>query len=51
MVVKLMFQIHQAARSSKNNQIKEPYVKSSIMVPNDYVGSVMELCQKKEEFS
>ncbi|MBF0710105.1 MULTISPECIES: translation elongation factor 4 [unclassified Gemella] len=28
-------------------QIKEPYVKSSVMVPNDYVGSVMELCQKK----
>ncbi|HHY72953.1 MAG TPA: elongation factor 4 [Bacillus bacterium] len=27
--------------------IFEPYVKASIMVPNDYVGSVMELCQNK----
>ncbi|MBF0714865.1 elongation factor 4 [Gemella palaticanis] len=31
----------------KINKISEPYVKASIMVPNDYVGSVMELCQKK----
>lgn len=31
----------------KISQIKEPYVKASVMVPNDYVGSVMELCQKK----
>lgn len=27
--------------------IFEPYVKAKIMVPNDYVGSVMELCQNK----
>lgn len=27
--------------------IEEPYVKATIMVPNDFVGSVMELCQKK----
>lgn len=27
--------------------IEEPYVKASIMVPNDYVGAVMELCQRK----
>ncbi|KEF38123.1 GTP-binding protein LepA [Schinkia azotoformans MEV2011] len=27
--------------------IFEPYVKAKIMVPNDYVGSVMELCQSK----
>lgn len=27
--------------------IKEPFVKASIMVPNDYVGPVMELCQRK----
>jgi GTP-binding protein LepA len=27
--------------------IEEPYVKASIMVPNDYVGTVMEICQKK----
>lgn len=28
-------------------EILEPYVKAMIMVPNDYVGTVMELCQKK----
>ncbi len=28
-------------------EIREPYVKASIMVPNDYVGAVMEICQKK----
>ncbi|WP_335869305.1 translation elongation factor 4 [Bacillus sp. 2205SS5-2] len=28
-------------------KIEEPYVKATIMVPNDYVGAVMELCQKK----
>lgn len=27
--------------------VEEPYVKASIMVPEDYVGSVMELCQRK----
>lgn len=27
--------------------VEEPYVKASIIVPNDYVGSVMELCQNK----
>src|SRR5690625_2322107 len=28
-------------------EIREPYVKAMIMVPNDFVGSVMELCQRK----
>ncbi|SDD18734.1 GTP-binding protein LepA [Terribacillus halophilus] len=28
-------------------EVQEPYVKATIMVPNDYVGTVMELCQKK----
>ncbi len=28
-------------------EIKEPFVKAEIMVPNDYVGTVMELCQRK----
>ncbi|WP_188453607.1 translation elongation factor 4 [Virgibacillus oceani] len=28
-------------------EIREPYVKATIMVPNDYVGTVMEICQKK----
>lgn len=31
----------------KINKITEPFVKASIMVPNDYVGAVMDLCQKK----
>ncbi len=29
------------------DRVMEPYVKAVIMVPNDYVGSVMELCQEK----
>ncbi len=28
-------------------RVEEPYVKAKIMVPNDYVGAIMELCQKK----
>ena len=32
---------------SKVNNIKEPYVKTNIFVPNEYVGPVMELCQDK----
>ncbi|MRH43069.1 elongation factor 4 [Aquibacillus halophilus] len=31
----------------KIKEIREPYVKATLMVPNDYVGSVMELCQRK----
>ena len=27
--------------------IEEPYVKATVMVPNDYVGAVMEICQSK----
>ncbi|GAX05993.1 translation elongation factor LepA [Secundilactobacillus pentosiphilus] len=27
--------------------IEEPFVKATIMTPNDYVGAVMELCQRK----
>nr|WP_156816988.1 translation elongation factor 4 [Salsuginibacillus kocurii] len=27
--------------------VEEPFVKASIMVPNDFVGPVMEICQKK----
>ncbi|MBT2582354.1 translation elongation factor 4 [Planococcus sp. ISL-109] len=27
--------------------VEEPYVKATVMVPNDYVGAVMEICQKK----
>ncbi|MFR9708294.1 translation elongation factor 4 [Paenibacillus sp. MB22_1] len=31
----------------KIDYVEEPYVKASIIVPNDYVGTVMELCQSK----
>ncbi len=31
----------------KIDRIEEPYVKATIMVPNDYVGAVMEICQEK----
>lgn len=31
----------------KIDYIEEPYVKATIMVPNEYVGAVMELCQSK----
>ena len=31
----------------KIEKVLEPFVKASIMVPNDYVGAVMELCQEK----
>ncbi|PIC65440.1 elongation factor 4 [Sporosarcina sp. P13] len=33
--------------AQKVDYVEEPYVKASIMVPNDYVGAVMELCQQK----
>ncbi len=33
--------------SQQTDYVEEPYVKASIMVPEDYVGSVMELCQRK----
>jgi GTP-binding protein LepA len=29
------------------DRVEEPYVKATIMVPNEYVGAVMELCQDK----
>jgi len=31
----------------KIEKIEEPYVKASIMAPNDFVGAIMELCQNK----
>ncbi|WP_077308557.1 translation elongation factor 4 [Terribacillus halophilus] len=33
--------------AQSRTEVQEPYVKATIMVPNDYVGTVMELCQKK----
>ncbi|MFB4164866.1 translation elongation factor 4 [Alteribacillus sp. JSM 102045] len=36
----------------KIDSVEEPFVKATVMVPNDFVGAVMELCQKKRgEFS
>ena len=35
----------------KLTKLQEPFVKASIMVPNDYVGAVMDLCQKKRGIS
>ncbi|WP_142691827.1 translation elongation factor 4 [[Clostridium] innocuum] len=31
----------------KIDHIEEPFVRTSIMTPNDYVGPIMELCQRK----
>nr|WP_139377172.1 translation elongation factor 4 [Halobacillus hunanensis] len=33
--------------NQKLEDVQEPYVKATIMVPNDYVGPVMEICQRK----
>jgi GTP-binding protein LepA len=33
--------------AGKLEYVEEPYVKASIIVPNDYVGAIMELCQNK----
>ncbi|MFD1471194.1 translation elongation factor 4 [Companilactobacillus mishanensis] len=33
--------------TSEVKEIREPYVRAEIMVPEDYVGPVMELCQRK----
>jgi len=33
--------------TGKLDYVEEPFVKASIIVPNDYVGAIMELCQNK----
>jgi GTP-binding protein LepA len=33
--------------AGKLDFVEEPYVKAAIIVPNDYVGAIMELCQNK----
>lgn len=33
--------------SGEINRIEEPYVKANIIVPSDYIGAVMEICQEK----
>jgi GTP-binding protein LepA len=31
----------------KLDRVEEPYVKATMMAPNDYVGAIMEICQQK----
>ena len=31
----------------KIKEIKEPYIKTNIFVPSEYIGPIMELCQNK----
>ncbi|WP_108669591.1 translation elongation factor 4 [Peribacillus acanthi] len=33
--------------AQKIDSVEEPYVKATMMAPNDYVGAIMELCQEK----
>ncbi|ARI77009.1 translation elongation factor 4 [Halobacillus mangrovi] len=33
--------------NQKLEEVQEPFVKATIMVPNEYVGPVMEICQRK----
>ncbi|WP_163101887.1 translation elongation factor 4 [Peribacillus alkalitolerans] len=33
--------------AQKIESVEEPYVKATMMAPNDYVGAIMELCQEK----
>ncbi|RCW65316.1 translation elongation factor 4 [Saliterribacillus persicus] len=33
--------------NQKIQEVQEPYVQATVMVPNDFVGPVMEICQKK----
>ncbi|MGB6407880.1 MAG: translation elongation factor 4 [Planococcus donghaensis] len=33
--------------AQKIQLVEEPYVKATVMVPNEYVGAVMEICQRK----
>jgi len=33
--------------AGKLEHVEEPFVKASVIVPNDYVGAIMELCQNK----
>jgi len=37
----------QYPEQGKIESVEEPYVKATIIVPNDYVGAAMELCQNK----
>ena len=33
--------------ASRISKVEEPYVNAQIMLPNEYVGSIMEICQRK----
>lgn len=33
--------------TGQTQQVQEPYVQATIMVPDDFIGSIMELCQEK----
>ncbi|WP_353894337.1 translation elongation factor 4 [Proteinivorax hydrogeniformans] len=37
----------QLPERSEIQRIEEPYVKASVIVPQDYIGAVMEICQEK----
>lgn len=45
--VKLVENPAEMPEASEMKNIEEPYVKASIMVPNDYVGAIIELCQRR----
>ena len=45
-----MVEIDNPARmpdAARINRVEEPYVKASIMVPDTYIGAIMDLCQNK----
>ena len=45
-----MIEIDNPARmpdAARINRVEEPYVKASIMVPDTYIGAIMDLCQNK----
>ena len=44
---KLIYNPADLPDAGEYKEVQEPYVKAEIMVPNDFVGPVMELCQRK----
>jgi len=45
-----LVEVHSAADMpdpSKVKEIREPYIRASILTPKEYVGTIMELCQEK----
>ena len=35
---------------SQIEKIEEPWIKSTIITPDEYLGSIIKICQDKEEF-